>query len=59
MQTEGDPEALCSQSVKENSKFVSLYNGISKGPVTWRRQEPDLKSKGARELRCANDLFDS
>lgn len=25
MQTEGDSEALCSQSVKENSKFISLY----------------------------------
>lgn len=53
MQTEGDPEALCSQSVKENSKFISLYNSVSKGYVTWRSKEPWSKGQRARGLWCA------
>lgn len=44
MQTEGDPEALCSQSVKENSKFILLYNSISERPEKqdiWLKNQSD------------------
>ena len=54
MQTEGDPEALCSHSVKENSKFISLYSSVSKGCSTCEARGPRPRTEGQGAELCGS-----